>query len=77
MDEVSKFLRKINPSERERLIPVIRAIVLNDTDGLDCKKLKGKDREYRVRVGKMRIKFIRTSNGNKIVEVGFRDDNTY
>ncbi|MDP3645740.1 MAG: hypothetical protein Q8R25_01500 [bacterium] len=77
MDEISKFLRKVNSKDRGQLIPVIRSIVLNDLHGLDCKKMKGKVNEYRVRIGKMRIQFVRTLNGNKITDLGFRNDNTY
>lgn len=77
MDRVSKFLLKLSRSERERVMPVVADIVRGSIIQLDCKKLKGRNNEYRVRVGSIRIQFIKTTSGNLITKMSFRNDNTY
>ena len=77
MDKVSKFLVRLTPKDRERLMPIIRDIMHNLLAGLDCRKLRGRDAEYRVRAGDFRIQFVRMSHINMITKIGFRGDNTY
>lgn len=77
MDKVDKFTRKLEKHEALRLHDVINQIRMNQLSGLDVKKLKGSDEEYRVRMGRVRIRFLKTDNRNVIIDVGFRNDNTY
>jgi mRNA-degrading endonuclease RelE of RelBE toxin-antitoxin system len=67
-----KFLRKLPRKLRDKLILTIDLILINKLEGLDIKKLVGLDSCYRCRVGKIRIVFIVTSSGNKILEITFR-----
>lgn len=77
MDKVSKFLSKLSPRERERVMPIVGDITRGSIAHLNYKKLKGRDNEYRVRVGSVRIQFVKTSCGNIITRLGFKGDTTY
>jgi mRNA-degrading endonuclease RelE of RelBE toxin-antitoxin system len=73
MDQIEKFLRKLTPKIRTRLITAIEAIADNDVHGIDVVPLKGKKDWFRCRVGDIRIVFFRTGSGTNIVtEVTFR-----
>ena len=77
MDKVNKFARKLSKDEVSKLFRVIELVRSNKLAGLDCRKLKDKTNEYRVRIGRIRVKFTKVDLGNIITDVGFRDDNTY
>lgn len=77
MDKVNKFVRNLKDDEAVRLLGVIARVRSNQLSGLDIKKLKGEISLYRVRVGRVRIRFIKTDQRNIITDVGFRNDNTY
>lgn len=77
MDKVSKFLLKLSRDKRAHVIPIVVRITRNELDNLDCTKLGGRDNEYRVRVGSIRIQFAKTSMGNIITKIGFKGDTTY
>jgi len=78
MDKADKFTQKLEKHEALRLRDVIKHIRLNhQLSGIDVKKLKGGDEEYRVRMGRVRIRFLKTDKLNVIIDVGFRNDNTY
>ena len=77
MHKNEKFLNKISLEDKERLLLVAHSIMRNDLEFLDIKKLSGSDNIYRVRVGKFRIKFIKHSKHNEIIEITRRNDNTY
>ncbi len=77
MDKILKFLKKRSPTERERLIFVVRAITENKLEGMDVKKLKGFDSVFRVRVGNFRIIFEKTGKENWVRSIAKRDGRTY
>ena len=77
MNKLDKFLFKLDKKIREVVKRVISLIISGDFSMLDMKKLKGSQNRYRVRVGRIRIIFEQTENGNKIQDISFRDDNTY
>lgn len=77
MDKVSKFLLKLSRAKRERAMFAIRSIVEGSESMLDVKKLQGKTDEYRVRIGSIRIIFKKEGFRNVIIDIGFRNDNTY
>ncbi|MBM3260994.1 hypothetical protein FJY93_01105 [Candidatus Kaiserbacteria bacterium] len=77
MDRVEKFIRKVGKDRAPSVRAIIARIVVNDLAGLDVRKLKGKDFEYRIRVGRIRIKFVRSALGNnEVIDITFRDNNT-
>ena len=77
MDKVSKFLLKLSRERRERIMPIVACITRNELENLDCAKLGGRNNEYRIRVGSIRIQFVKTPVGNIITKVGFKGDTTY
>jgi mRNA-degrading endonuclease RelE of RelBE toxin-antitoxin system len=72
MDKLKKFQRKIDAALRMRIESVAEKITLNQLEGLDIKPLTGQDNLFRCRVGKVRIIFQRTKQGNLIRDIGFR-----
>lgn len=77
MDNIEKFVRKLGVKRSLRVRAILAMIAEGTTDSLDIKKLEGIDSVYRVRVGNVRIKFVKTVHGNIIVGIGFRNENTY
>ena len=59
MKESDKFLRNLSLKERLKVIEVIRYVEKGSLDNLDIKKLKGFDSLYRIRLGKIRLIFLR------------------
>lgn len=77
MDRINKFLRKLSPKEREIVDTVVSKILAHNFYGLNIKKLKGKDREFRVRKGNVRIIFIIDNGDTRIISIERKSDNTY
>lgn len=72
MDKIEKFLRKIDPKLRSKLIKAIALIAANDLDRLDIKPLKGLKNGYRCRIGNIRIVFMHMDGTNIIYDIGYR-----
>ncbi|MEK7528715.1 MAG: type II toxin-antitoxin system RelE/ParE family toxin [Patescibacteria group bacterium] len=72
MERYIKFLKKINPVLRNKIITAIEKIVRNDVKNLDVKALHGSGEFYRCRVGKVRIIFERRGEFNIVHDIGFR-----
>lgn len=77
MNRLDKFLFKLNKKAREVVKKAVVLILSGNFSMLDIKKLKGNQNRYRVRVGKIRIIFDQTKDGNKIQDISYRNDNTY
>ena len=77
MNKLDKFILKLDKKNRLILEKVIYLIVSGSLSLLDLKKLKGSENMYRIRVGKIRLIFEKTKDGNKIRDLSYRDDNTY
>ena len=77
MVDIKKLLGKLTPKEKLTAIEIINLIIRKDTKGLDVKKLKGEDRVYRVRKGKIRVIYQLLENAPRLLFVGRRSDNTY
>ncbi len=77
MNEIAKLVSRVSKVDKARIENAIKLIYENDLPSLDLKKIKGADNEFRVRVGKYRIKFIKHKTMNEITEVVRRGDNTY
>lgn len=74
MKKYKKFLKFLTPALRGRLIIAADKIVAGKTSDLDIKKLHKEIPVYRCRVGKVRILFEKTEDGNRILEIKFRGD---
>ncbi len=77
MRRADKFIAKLPRELALRILAAIRQIRVGDFNGLNLKKLAGADDQYRVRIGRVRIKFTMNKDGIEIYDVGFRDDTTY
>lgn len=76
MDKIDKFTKKLEHKIARRILDELRNIRAGNTAHLDAVKVKGQNL-YRVRIGNVRIKYVETSYGNIVVEIGFRSENTY
>jgi len=77
MNELDKFLCKLDKKTRIVVEKVVTLIILGNFSLLDIKKLRGSQNRYRVRVGRIRIVFEQTRNSNNITNISYRDNNTY
>ena len=77
MNKLDKFLFKLDNKTREVVKEAISLIQRGDISMLDIKKLKGTKERYRVRLGRIRVIFDKTKNGNQLQDISYRDDNTY
>ncbi len=77
MNKNEKFLNKISIADKKKILIAINSILADDLKFLDIKKLKGLENEFRVRVGRFRIKYIKHKNYNEVREVTHRNDNAY
>jgi mRNA-degrading endonuclease RelE of RelBE toxin-antitoxin system len=78
VDKIQKALDKLSAKERAAVKDILEKIEKKNFDGLDLKKLKGRDDVYRVRKGDIRIIYRMGENKEIFVlEIGRRNDNTY
>ena len=68
-DNVTKFVRKLTPKQREVIEELLLRVKSGDLAGLDVKKMKGEGGLYRVRKGKVRLVFEKDS---RVVKVDYR-----
>ncbi len=77
-DKIRKALDRLSPKERKAIDDLLVKIKNGQFDGLDWRKLKGRDGIYRVRKGEMRIIYrLNASGGVVVLEIGRRNDITY
>lgn len=76
-DRIEKFLAKLNKKESETYRDIVKAILSNNFDMYDVKKMSGYSNIFRIRKGRLRIIFKKDDEGNEILHVGNRDENTY
>ncbi|MDP2641930.1 MAG: hypothetical protein Q8P21_01400 [bacterium] len=78
MNNVRKFIDKLNKKDKVRILEVIEQIKRGELAHLNLKKLEGKDNVYRVRKGDFRFICEKDSNRSlHVVGIGRKDDNTY
>jgi len=77
MDKITKALKKLTAGEKEIVKEILTKIDSLDFNGLDIKKLKGRQDIYRVRKGKIRIIYRLNDNRIIILTLERRNDNTY
>ena len=77
MNKLDKFLLLVAPRTRLLIEKVIILVLSNNLSALDIKKLEGSKKNYRVRIGNVRIIFEKTKDGNNLLDISYRNDNTY
>ena len=77
MNDNEKFVARLSPVEREKIGTIISHILARKTAGLDIKKLRGYSNIFRVRIGRIRIIYVQDAEDVRIVQVGFRGEDTY
>lgn len=75
---IRKFLQRLDEKRRSAIAEVIARMEAGDFSGLDIIKLGGAENEYRVRIGKVRIRFFMNANKQAVItNVDWRGDTTY
>ena len=77
MDQIAKFLKRLNPKERKDIENITKLILKRSLSGLDVKKLRGEKNLFRARRGNIRIVFIKVEDSVRILLIERRSDNTY
>lgn len=77
MQKIEKFLRKLSVEERVATERIIALILSKQFTSLNIKKLQGEFNTYRARKGRVRIIFYISDEAPTILDVQFRDDQTY
>ncbi len=77
MHRIDKFLARLDAERRRKVLVVAERIKRGDFSGLDMRKLKGSSAVYRVRVGRVRIKFTMDASEIRILNIDNRSENTY
>lgn len=72
MDQIEKFLRKIDKKLALKLMLVLLDIKAGSAQQYDLKKMKGFANLYRIRVGKIRIIFEKLDGGSKVIYIEYR-----
>ena len=75
--KIDKFLAKLNVARQEKVLATLLQVRLGNFGDLDIKKLKGFTLTYRVRVGQCRTTFEIVQNTVNIIDIDFKNDNTY
>ena len=77
MDRIRKFLKRLSSKERVVVEEVVERVLQHDFSGLDVKKLRGGQNEFRVRKGNIRIVFSVDEGEICVHRIERRDDTTY
>jgi len=77
MDKIKKALNRLSSKERRRLKEILLQIDAGDFQGLNLKKLKGRNDVFRVRKGNIRIIFRKKDDSIKILSIERRGSKTY
>lgn len=77
MDKVRKFLKRLPKKDLRRVLLIINKLERKNIQGLDVKKLAGQGDIFRVRSGNIRILFLRTKEGYRVISIERRSDTTY
>lgn len=77
MDAIKKALKKLSAQERDRVRDVLTKLASGKTQGLDIKKLQGRDDIFRVRKGDIRIVYQKIGKAVSILLIERRSEKTY
>ncbi len=74
-DKITKFIKSLDKKTKARLKGVLEIVKSGEVDALtDVKKLKPPwpKSAFRVRMGKIRIVFVKDHNGVEIIDIDYR-----
>jgi mRNA-degrading endonuclease RelE of RelBE toxin-antitoxin system len=77
MDAIEKALKKLNAKERERVKELLRKMALGALQGLDIKKLQGRNDIFRIRKWDIRIVYRKVGSAISVLLVERRSEQTY
>jgi mRNA-degrading endonuclease RelE of RelBE toxin-antitoxin system len=77
VDKITKALNKFTQKEKDLVKSLLLKINKNNFEGLDLKKLKGRNDIFRVRKGKIRIIYRIDREQIYLLVIEKRSDNTY
>ncbi|MEK7181017.1 MAG: type II toxin-antitoxin system RelE/ParE family toxin [Patescibacteria group bacterium] len=77
MDKIKKALAKLNKKEKALVGHILSRLQSGDFQGLDVKKLKGREDIFRVRKGDMRIIYKTKNKKISILAIERRNEKTY
>ena len=77
MDAIKKALKKLSAKERSRVKEILAKLASGKTQGLDIKKLQGRDDIFRVRKGDIRIVYRKSGKGFSVLLIERRSEKTY
>jgi mRNA-degrading endonuclease RelE of RelBE toxin-antitoxin system len=77
MDAIKKALKKLSAKERDRVKEILTKLASGKTQGLDIKKLQGRDDIFRVRKGDIRIVYRKNGGTISILLIERRNEKTY
>jgi mRNA-degrading endonuclease RelE of RelBE toxin-antitoxin system len=77
MDAIQKALKKLSVKERAQVKEILGKLLVDRTQGLDIKKLQGRDDIFRVRKGDIRIVYRKTGKAIFVLLIERRNEKTY
>jgi mRNA-degrading endonuclease RelE of RelBE toxin-antitoxin system len=77
MDTIQKALKKLTAKERERVKEILVRLASGKTQGMDIKKLQGRDDIFRVRKGDIRIVYRKQGTMIFVLLIERRSEKTY
>lgn len=76
-DKIKKLLAKLSRKEAEVVKLLLLRVKLDDTLGLDIKRLQGHPDLFRVRKGRLRIIYRKTTSDFLLLRIDLRNEKTY
>lgn len=77
MDKIEKALKKLSAKEQAQIKQILSRLNSGKLDGLDVKKLKGRDDIFRARKGDLRIIYRFENRNIFILSIDRRNEGTY
>ena len=77
MDAIREALKKLSAKERLNVKGILAKLVADHTQGLDIKKLQGRDDIFRVRKADIRIIYRKSGKAIFVLLIERRNEKTY
>jgi len=76
-DKIKKLLAKLSQQDRNVIKLLVLRITMDDTLGLDIKKIRGHGNLFRVRKNRLRIVYSKDNDNILITKIDLRNEKTY